>query len=105
MGHPRGAYVLNALMVVSSHTRCREFADFIVGSVVLRFFCVQLPWLIIPFPYFVRATSRACDCFPELAYESENSSQGKGPPECYSLHKYSMGKQDHHPQGAIGRDA
>ena len=72
MSHPRGAYVLNALMMVSSHTRCRAFANFVVGSVVLRFFRVQLSRLIIPFPSFVRATFRARDCFPEFAYESDN---------------------------------
>ena len=40
-------------------------------------FRVRLPWLIISFPSFVRASFRSCDSFPKLAYESEKSSQGK----------------------------
>ena len=99
MCHPRGMYVLNALMMVSSHTPqgicrlCRRLRR-------TTLFRVQLPWLI----YFVRATFRSCDCFPELAYDSENSSQGKSASECHSLHKYSTCKQDHHQRGAIERD-
>jgi hypothetical protein len=69
MCHPRGVYVLNALMVVFSHTP-QGICSLSRKLRRTALFRVQLPRLIIPIPYFVRVTFRACDCFPELAYES-----------------------------------
>jgi hypothetical protein len=97
MCHRRGVYVLDALVIVFSRTPqgvcrlCRRLRR-------TALFRVQLPRLIIPLPHFVRALFRACDYFPEWAYEREKkSSQGKARLNATA----DINIQDHHPRGVI----